>query len=265
MADKEEGIAIDPDWWTSGWNAFLPRQGLFLHMVVATATQRETDGDFTALVDDLGADIFNRDTGGLSGPIWWSFPDEEDPDPEQIAMDAASQHEFETTMARAGRPLPATVLELVDLMVDLGIFVRSNEDGVERWRSPQPLPLTAEALPVSPEFAARQDEHRWEELHEASAQTLIRHAIDALDCPERIDTTLTRLAVDVGLDVADVRFGLANLSGSGFSLVDKATDTPQDPETVEEVRPITVSIDWERFNEQRFSIQFDPPEGEDAG
>jgi hypothetical protein len=38
-------------------------------MVVATATVREIDGDFAALVDELGADKFELRTGGLAGPI----------------------------------------------------------------------------------------------------------------------------------------------------------------------------------------------------
>jgi len=234
-------------------------------MAVATATVRETDGDFTTVIAELGADIFNRHTGGLSGPIWWSFPDEDDPDPEQVAIDAALQREFETTMERAGRPIPTTVLELADLMAALGIFERTIEGGVERWRSPDPLPLTSETLPVSAEFAEGQDRERWEELHEPSAQALIRHAVDSLDGAERIETTLTRLGVDIGLDVSDVRFGLSNLANDGFSLVDATSGAFQDPETVEEVRPIAVLIDWERFNGRRFGLRFGDPGSDDQG
>jgi hypothetical protein len=223
-------------------------------MVVATATERETDGDFEALVEELGAEMFDLRSGGLAGPIWWSFPDQEEPDPEQIEIDAALQREFEETTARAGRPLPATVGDLVELMADLGIFVRTFEDGIERWRSPDPLPLAAETLPVSAEFKAEQDRHRWRELHEASAQKIIRYAMDPLDYPKRVDTTLLRLAGDVGLDVSDLRFGLSNLADSGFSLVDTASGGGADVETVEEVRSITLCIDWDCFGENRFAI-----------
>jgi hypothetical protein len=134
-------MAIESDWWTSGWNAFLPRSALFLHMIVAAATVREVDGDFARLAAELGGPMFGVRSGGLSGPIWWSFPDEEDPDPEQVAIDIALQRDFEETMARAGRPFPVTVEDLVELMADLGVFVHTHEDGIERWRSPDPLPL----------------------------------------------------------------------------------------------------------------------------
>lgn len=150
-------------------------------------------------------------------------------------------------------------------MADLGVFERTTEGGVERWRSPDTLPLTSETLPVSAEFAQDQDRERWEELHEPSAQALIRHAVEALDGAERIDTTLTRLGVDIGLDVSDVRFGLSNLSNDGFSLVDATSGAAQDPETVEEVRPIAVLIDWERFNERRFALRFGDPKADDQG
>jgi hypothetical protein len=254
VADQDDGIAFDPDWWTSGWNAFLPRQALELHMVVATATVREIDGDFAALVDELGADKFELRTGGLAGPIWWSFPDEEEPDPEQIEIDVALQCEFEETMARASRPLPITVADLVELMAELGVFERTRVDGIERWRSPDTLPLATETLPVSAEFAKDQDEHRWGDLHELSAQKIIRYAMDTREATEQIDTTLVRLASDIGIEVADLRFGFGNLTDSGFSLVDTASGADVDAETVEEVRAVTLRIDWECFGENRFGI-----------
>jgi hypothetical protein len=157
-------------------------------------------------------------------------------------------------MARASRPRPITVADLVELMAELGVFERTRVDGIERWRSPDTLPLATETLPVSAEFAKDQDEHRWGDLHELSAQKIIRYAMDTRESTEQIDTTLVRLASDIGIEVADLRFGFGNLTDSGFSLVDTASGADVDAETVEEVRAVTLRIDWECFGENRFGI-----------
>jgi Family of unknown function (DUF6042) len=258
--EEEDGVAIAHDWWTSGWNKFLPRQALWLHMVVATATVKDLDGSLDDLIDSFGRDAFDRDTGGLDGPVWWTFPDQDETDDEQLAMDRASQEVFEAVLERAARVPPRSVRELAMLMADFGVFEREFVGDVERWRSPEVLPLVAERLPVSEQFTAEEDRLRWRSLHEDSAQAIIRHLIDVLGEPDEVLTTLARLAADTGLDLGDLRFGIAALLDDGdFALLDGASGNDVDPETLEEVRSVVLRVDWERFGQERIGLRFADP------
>jgi Family of unknown function (DUF6042) len=256
-------VAVAHDWWESGWNHILPRQAFWLHILVATATLRSTDGSLDQLVRDIGIDWFDRHSGGLDGPISFSFPDSDPTDLEQIELDEQTQFEFESAMARAGRPALRTVRQLAHLMADLGLF-ENEVDPIERWRAPETMPLVAERLPMPEAFAAAQDEWRWRSLHEASAQAIIRHVIETLDSPEQVATRLSRFAREAGLDLVDLRFGIAALIEDGdFALLDARDGEPLDPETVEEVRSVVVAIDWNHFAEHRISIRTAVPNGEE--
>ena len=153
-------------------------------VVVATATVKDLDGSLDELIDSFGRDVFHRDTGGLDGPVWWTFPDQDETD--QLAMDRASQEIFEAVLERAARVPPGSVRQLAMLMADLGVFERELVGGVEMWRSPEALPLVAERLPVSEQFTAEEDQRRWRSLHEGSAQAIIRHLVDVLAEPDEI-------------------------------------------------------------------------------
>lgn len=168
-------------------------------------------------------------------------------------------------LERAARVPPESVRQLAVLMADLGVFEREVVGGVERWRSPETLPLVAERLPVSERFAAEEDQRRWRSLHEDSAQAIIRHLVDVLGEPDEVSTTLARLAADTGLDLSDLRFGIAALLDDGdFALIDGSSGNDVDPETVEEVRRIVLRVDWHRFGEERIGLRFaDPGERDD--
>jgi hypothetical protein len=254
MADDDDGgVAMATDWWDSGWERFLPRQAIILHMVVATATVREVDGPLDDLVGLLGPNGFVLRTGGFDAPLWWSFPDEK-PAAEQLELDRRTQARFEATLAAAGRDLPRTVRDLASLMAELGVFDHTVVDGVHRWRSPETLPLVAERLPVPDDFAADEDRFRWASIHEAAAQAVIRY-IHAVGRPDAIRTSLAELATAVELELDDVRFGLAVLVDDGdFSLLD-ATGGLVDPETVSDGKHVTLAVDWERFEETRFTVR----------
>ncbi len=261
--EARDEIAIAHDWWESGWNQLLPRQAFWLHILIATATLRSTDGSLDQLVRDIGAAWFDRDTGGLDGPIWFSFPDTDPADLEQVELDEHTQREFESAMARAGRPVLGTVRQLAYLMGDLGLF--EHEVGaIERWRAPETMPLVAERLPMPEAFSAKQDEWRWRSLHESSAQAIIRYVIKTLGSPDRVSTRLSRFAIDVELDLVDLRFGIAVLIDDGdFALLDARDNAPLDPETVEEVRSVVIAIDWGHFAGHRISVRAAVPNEEE--
>jgi hypothetical protein len=96
------------------------------------------------------------------------------------------RREFELTMGRTGREIPTTVLELAFLTADLGLYDRKIAGRVEVWRKVIPTPLTSETLPVSEEFAKREDESRWSDIEEESAQMILRYMIDDLGSPPMI-------------------------------------------------------------------------------
>jgi hypothetical protein len=234
-------------------------------MVVATATVKDLDGSLGDLIDSFGRDVFDRDTGGLDGPLCWTFPDQDKTDDERLAIDRASQETFEAALERAARVPPESVRQLAMLMADLGVFEREIVGGVDRWRSPEALPLVAERLPVSEQFAAQEDQRRWRSLYENSAQAIIRHLVDVLGEPDEVLTTLARLAADTGLDLSDLRFGIAALVDDGdFALLNGSSGNDVDPATVEEVRSVVLRVDWQRFSEGRIGLRFaDPGERDD--
>jgi hypothetical protein len=256
-------MAMSRDWWVSGWHAVLPRQGLFIDMVVSTATVRDVHGDFSTLVSSVGFEAFELNTGGLQEPVWWSYPDAEEDDEEQRAIDLEMQREFESTMTRAGLKLPETVLDLALLMADLGLYERTAVNGMESWRKVIPTPLASETLPVSEAFSKSQDESRWSDVEEESAQLILRYVIDVLDSPPKIESTLKSLADHVGLEVPDLRFGLTGLLSSGFEIVEPLSLETIDPESVDEEKEIAVLVDWLVFAQDRIGITFsDPTDGD---
>ncbi|MEV5491135.1 DUF6042 family protein [Streptomyces bobili] len=70
-------MAMHNDWWASGWEHVLPRQGFPLTMLIGTASQP----DFTGSLDDLLQEIFEGHWhligGDLDGALTFSWPDEE--------------------------------------------------------------------------------------------------------------------------------------------------------------------------------------------
>lgn len=254
------GLAIAHDWWDAGWVRFLPRQATELHMLVLTATLRGLSGDLDDLIPQIlpeRPERWDELTGGLEGPVWWSFPDETD-DAEQRALDREAQSRFETTIAATEWELPRTVRDLAELMAQLGVFEVVRKGEVLEWRCPDPLPLVSEQLPVPADFAEQEDRLRWERLTERAAQAIIRHVVEELGRPDSVLTSIGSLSEACDLLPEDTRHGLQNLLDVGdFRLVDgpdaDARDT--DPETVPENEQVVLVPDWERFAEDRISIR----------
>lgn len=70
-------LVMHNDWWASGWDHVLPRQGFPLTMLIGTASQP----DFTGSLDDFLQEIFEGHWdmigGDLDGVLTFSWPDEE--------------------------------------------------------------------------------------------------------------------------------------------------------------------------------------------
>ena len=88
MSDGHGDVVLDGTWMCSGWQSVLPQQATALHMLVATATDRDLDGSLDTLVDELGYAWFDYLTDGLDCAVRWTHPLDL---PDQIEVDAGEQ------------------------------------------------------------------------------------------------------------------------------------------------------------------------------
>ena len=203
MNEGGRDFILDGTWMCSGWQFVLPQQATGLHMLVATATDRDLDGSLDELVEELGAGWFDYFTDGLDCSVRWTHPiDARD----QVEVDAGerARRECLAAFSLAGIVLPGTVGELATTMAELGIFTASHDGG--RWRTVAWPPMPEDALPVSEEFRDTESRRRWLKLQEANALRLLQvlpqddlatTSIDELQCL----TDLPEIAVRGGLEL----------------------------------------------------------------
>ncbi|MFC7220365.1 DUF6042 family protein [Streptomyces polyrhachis] len=250
-------MAMHNDWWVSGWEHVLPRQGFPLTMLIGTACQP----GFTGSLDDLVHEIFDGHWdmigGDLDGPLTFSWPDEEwdyEAAPEgREACEAARWEQFSTMLTTAGFPVPTTVRDLSELYLTWGLARREETQGGTRWSMPAALPLPGDLLPLDPELTERLDAIRWSMRTGPLLATLIDHLVSDLGEPTETLTSLDRLAAATGQDVDDVRFALAELVKSGDARVQRGQE-PADAERLEAHRRFRLVMDWEHFHDNRIQI-----------
>lgn len=146
-----------------------------------------------------------------------------------------------------------TLAEVVDLMVACRVLL---VDEAGRFEVNAAAPLPAEVLPLGVEETAREDRLRWSNMHDGTAQAIIR--LFGPDGAQRgqLRTSLRDLADQVGADVESVRAGLTNLLNDGdFS-------STGDVDTAEADDPIELAVSWERFARTRFGVSTAPPSGD---
>lgn len=250
-------LAMHNDWWVSGWEHVLPRQGFPLTMLIGTACQP----GFTGSLDDLVHEIFDGHWdmigGDLDGPLTFSWADEEwdyEEAPEgREACEAARWEQFTAMLTTAGFPVPTTVRDLSELYLTWGLARREETPDGTRWSMPTVLPLPGDLLPLDPELAKRLDGIRWTMRTGPLVDTLIDHLVDDLGEPAETLTSLDRLAAATGQDVDDVRLALAELVESGDARVQRGEE-PADAERLEAHRRFRLVMDWEHFHEHRIQV-----------
>ncbi|MFJ3581713.1 DUF6042 family protein [Streptomyces sp. NPDC090127] len=250
-------LAMHNDWWVSGWEHVLPRQGFPLTMLIGTACQP----GFTGSLDDLVHEIFDGHWdmigGNLDGPLTFSWPDEEwdyEAAPEgREACEAARWEQFSAMLTTAGFPVPSTVRELSELYLTWGLASREEMPEGTRWSMPAALPLPGDLLPLDPELTERLDGIRWTMRTGPLVNTLIVHLVDDLGEPTETLTSLDRLAAATDQDVDDVRLALAELVKSGNATVQRGEE-PADAERLEAHRRFRLVMDWEHFHENRIQV-----------
>ncbi len=195
-------VAMHNDWWVSGWEHVLPRQGFPLTMLIGTACQP----GFTGSLDDLLQEIFDGHWdmigGDLDGALTFSWPDEEwdyEAAPEgREACEAARWERFSAMLTTAGFPVPTTVRDLSELYLTWGLARREETPDGTRWSMPPVLPLPGDLLPLDTELTERLDGIRWTMRTGPLLDTLIDHLVNDLGEPAESLTSLDRLAAATG-------------------------------------------------------------------
>ncbi|MEW2527974.1 DUF6042 family protein [Streptomyces sp. NPDC047071] len=250
-------LAMHDDWFASGWEHVLPRQGFPLTMLIGTACRP----GFTGSLDDLLQEVFGGHWdmigGDLDGPLTFFWPDEEwdyEAAPEgPEACEAAHWEHFSAMLTTAGFSVPTTVRDLSELFLTWGLASREETPHGTRWSMPTALPLPGDLLPLDAELTERLDGIRWTMRTGPLVDTLINHLADDLGEPEETLTSLDRLATATGQDVDDVRLALAELVESGDARVQRGEE-PADAERLEAHRRFRLVMDWEHFHEHRIQL-----------
>lgn len=149
-------MAMHNDWWASGWDHVLPRQGFPLTMLIGTACQP----GFTGSLEDLVAEIFDGHWdmigGDLDGALTFSWPDEEwdyEQAPEgREACETARWEQFGALLTSASFSMPQTVRDLSELYLTWGLARRKETPDGTRWSMPAALPLPNDLLALDAEL-----------------------------------------------------------------------------------------------------------------
>ena len=238
-------VVLDGTWMCSGWRFVLPQQATGLHMLVATATDRNLDGTLDELVEQLGAGWFDYFTGGLDCRVRWSHPEDERDRVESEAGERA-RRECLAAFSLAGIVLPSTVRELARSMAELGIITVSPDASC--WRTVEWPPMPEDALPVSREFQDAENRRRWLKLQEPNALELL----NVLPIDDRATTSIIELQRLTDLPEIAVRGGLEMLVNDGALTLWDDDGDDADPERVAANMDIDVFLAFDPFDPARF-------------
>ncbi|MFF2508283.1 DUF6042 family protein [Streptomyces sp. NPDC058067] len=250
-------MAMHNDWWTSGWDHVLPRQGFPLTMLIGTAGQP----DFTGSLDDLLQEVFEGHWdmigGDLDGALSFSWPDEEwDYTEAPEGREASEANRWETfgaMLTAAGFPVPTTVRDLSELYLTWGLAHREETSEGTRWSMPAALPLPGELLPLDADLTKRLDRIRWSMRTGALVNELAKHLVDDLGEPQEVLTSLDRLATATGQDADDVRIAVAELVEAGDAQVQRGQQQA-DAERLETHQRFRLVMNWDHFHETRLHV-----------
>lgn len=240
MIDTEDGhLDLPHDYHDSGWMRFTPPSAIPLFLVIGTATRRNINGS----LDEFLAG-FPQLPRGAEEPLIW---DEDDPD-----ENAERQDEFARCIAHVAPTPPATMRELAELLVSLGVFTHSTNDGVDKWRVTLPMPLPQDVLRLTNEQRDREDRIRWDSFVQPSIDALLNY-FRGQDHPDTADTSVERLARGCGVPELSVRQGLGELESTGEFVVYRHGQPVAIAEIADHAR-FELRIDWYKIHCERITI-----------
>ncbi|MFE3145671.1 MULTISPECIES: DUF6042 family protein [unclassified Streptomyces] len=247
-------MAMHNDWWPSGWDHVLPRQGFALAMLIGTASQPGFTGSLDDLLQEIFAGHWDMIGGNLDGALTFSWPetewDHEEAPEGREAYEANRWKEFGAMLTAAGFEVPTTVRDLSELYLTWGLAWREETAEGTRWSMPDALPLPGDLLTLDAELTKRLDRMRRTTETGPLVNDLIKYLVDNLGEPQEILTSLDRLAAATGRDADDVRLALAELVESGDAQVQRGRE-PADVERLETHQRFRLVMDWDHFNEPR--------------
>lgn len=240
---------LDPltsEYFRAGWARWLLPDSLFLYRTVICAAEEGIEGELTDAPEGSQTAAMLATIGGLDSEI--SVGDADEPaDPDET--------DWRRIIDRAGEHYGLTITthrDLLELMRRVGVVTVESDDGVSVWRPTHPVPLPSERLSLSSDEVAHEDAMRWRELHEETAQAVIRlfQADDGVSDDDRTTLTfsLTSLGDQLDQPPEDVRQGLLNLLKDGDFTASK------DLERIGSDDKFTLTVDWKAFAATRISI-----------
>ncbi|KAA6215647.1 DUF6042 family protein [Streptomyces filamentosus] len=261
---QRRNIMMRNDWWATGWEHVLPRQGLPLTMLIGTASQPGCTGS----LDDVLQEVFDGHWamigGDLEGALSFRWSDEEwdhEEEPEgREAYEARHWEKFGAMLTAAGFPVPRTVRDLSELYLAWGLAGREEGPEGTRWSMPDTLPLPEELLPLDAEATELIARTRWALHVHPLVNNLTGHLIDRLGAPKEILTSLDRLAAATGQEVGDVRHALLELVKSDDARVYRGEE-PAESASLEAHQRFRLVMDWDHFHEARVWVAGDTDDG----
>jgi hypothetical protein len=197
----------DHEWREAGWHRLLPAEGGQLRSLIFQATQEQLDGslDYLALAFPQK---MRSDT--LDGGLTWEPEKPLSHDPELDEVARRREYCLETLTA-AGIPIPLTVRELADTMVQIGLFtVTDRGTPSERWRTERFLPHPDEILSVPREWIEENEQERWAwALRDAIFGFWDIHERRRFRKVDQWRTSINRLAKSAKVDPESMRQALA--------------------------------------------------------
>lgn len=254
-------LALPNDWWASGWDHVLPRQGLPLTMLIGTASQ----SGFTGSLDDLMQEIFEGHWamigGDLDSALTFSWPDGEGDHTEapegREASEANPWERFGAMLTAAGHPVPRTVRDLSELFLTWGLAHREETPAGTRWSMPAALPLPGDLLPLDADLTERLDRIRWTMRTAPLVDALITYLVDDLDEPQEVLTSLDRLSTATGQDADDVRIALTELVEAGDAQLRRGQEQA-DAERLQSHQRFRLVLNWDHVHETRMRLSAGP-------
>ncbi|MCA1675031.1 MAG: DUF6042 family protein [Actinobacteria bacterium] len=184
-------------------------------------------------------------------------------DPEQYPGDVAEANALEVeerrrelersdTYSRAlGTEPVRTMGQVLGYMLVCGVVVERASDDEPVYELNSEVALPSEVLPLTDEDRLAEDHLRWRDVHESTAQDLIRlFDPDGEESLTTMTTTLARLARQLDMDFESVRAGIINLLDEGDFT------TSIDISGVGPHERFDFVVDWDRFYVTRISLRF---------
>jgi hypothetical protein len=246
LARMADGPHPDLDVFSTGWMRILPEPAFRALSALLWLRANPTAGD----LDELAAEglLCLGDLGGLDVRF---RPDGRMERAEDEALWTARWRRFRAFALARGLPMD-TPRDAIALLRAIGLAERVERDDGVFWRSAAPVPLAEDVLELTAQEREREARLRWLHAFAAAEQRITtwlagrRDAAAPKTTTSTIRTTLQRLAAQLGLDVDDARFGLANLAAEAGDVA-----CEPHPEDALPGQAIAIVVDWRIFAVQR--------------